>query len=68
MQNAIRMRELENDNKNLLNEKNKYEVEYKVLSERYHEIKSKYDLDVRELEYLKTRQNEVMVIIIIGIR
>ena len=57
-QTAMKMRELENENKSLLNEKNKYEVDYKVISERYNELKTKYGNDENELTFLKNKQND----------
>ena len=58
-QNAIRMKELESENKNLVHDKNKYEIEYKVLNERYSELKGKYDIIEKELQFVKNKQSEV---------
>lgn len=61
-QNAIRMKELESENKTLLHDKNKYEIEYKVLNERHIELKGKYETLEKELQYLKNKQSEVFII------
>ena len=61
-QSAMKLRELENENKNLLNEKNKYEVDFKVISERYNELKTKYENGENELTFFKNKQNDVKII------
>lgn len=60
-QNAVRLKELESENKSLLSDKNKYEVEYKVLNERYNELKAKLENAEKELDFLRSKQNEVLI-------
>jgi hypothetical protein len=54
-----RIKELESEIKNVHNEKQKIEVEYKVISERYNDLKSRNDQTESELHFLKLKQNEV---------
>ena len=53
-----KMRELETDNRTLRDEKQKFEVEFRVLSERHSELKKVYELTESELNYLKLKQTE----------
>ena len=54
-----KIRELENTNKNLFNEKQKFEIDFKVLSERYFELKKTYDSLQINFNQLKDKQNDV---------
>lgn len=53
-----RIRDLEIDNKTLREEKQKFEVDYKVLLERHNELKKVHEQTESELNFLKIRQNE----------
>jgi hypothetical protein len=53
-----RMRELENECRNLRDEKQKFEIEFRVLSERHNEMRKNYENSESELNYIKTKQTE----------
>lgn len=54
-----KIRELESTNKTLFNEKQKFEIDYKVVSERYNELKQNYDSMENNFNSLKNKQIEV---------
>ena len=58
--NENRMRELENEIKTLMNLNQKVEVDFKVISERFVDLKAKNDQTESEYQFLKIRQNEVI--------
>jgi len=53
-----RIRDLELENRTLREEKQKYEVDYKVLLERHSEMKKLYEQNENELNFLKVKQSE----------
>lgn len=53
-----RIRDLENENRGLRDEKQKFEVEFRVLSERHNELKKNFDANEGELNYIKVKQAE----------
>lgn len=57
-----KIRELESTNKQTSQEKQKYEIEWKVLKERYDDVIVKYSNLIKEYTALKKTQLEVFVI------
>ena len=55
-----RIRELERDLKVYTEDKQKYEIEYKIYFEKYSDIKKKYDELENECNYIKTKESEVI--------
>jgi hypothetical protein len=53
-----RIRDLELENRNLREEKQKFEVDYKVLLERHLEMKKLFEQNENELNFLKVKQTE----------
>jgi hypothetical protein len=54
-----KIRDLESTNKSLFNEKQKFEIDYKVVSERFNELKQNYDSMENNFNNLKNKQIEV---------
>lgn len=54
-----KMRDLEVENKNLMNEKQKFEVDYKILLERHNELKKHSENTDNEFNFFKQKQTEV---------
>jgi predicted nuclease with TOPRIM domain len=54
-----KIRELESINRTLLNEKQKFEIDYKVVSERFNELKITYDSLENNFNLLKNKQVDV---------
>jgi hypothetical protein len=54
-----KMKDLEINNKKILNEKQKYEIEFKILQEKYNDLKKNSDIIDNEYNYFKQKQNEV---------
>ena len=55
----MKIKELEIENKNLKNEKQKHEIDFKVLMDKFNEIYKKNEFESRELIFLKVKQSEV---------
>ena len=55
----MKIKELEIENKNLKNEKQKHEIDFKVLMDKFNEIYKKNEFESRELIFLKLKQSEV---------
>lgn len=53
-----RIRELENECRNLRDEKQKFEIDFRVLSERHSEMRKNFENSESELSYIKTKQTE----------
>ncbi len=51
-----RMRDLETDNKNLRDEKQRVEIDYRVLVERHNEMKRQAESTQKELEFIRNKQ------------
>ncbi len=56
-----RIRELEASNKDLFNEKQKLEIDYKVASQRYNELKQTFDTLENSFNSIKNRQVDVEI-------
>jgi len=55
-----KIKDLENENRNIRDEKQRYEIDFKVLQERHLELKKNYDANENELNFIKHRQTEVI--------
>lgn len=55
-----KIRELEKENRVLIEDKGKVEVEYKITNERYNDIKSKFDEFKSKISITKLRDNEIL--------
>ena len=55
----MKIKELEIENKNLKNEKQKHEIDFKVFMDKFNEIYKKNEFESRELIFLKVKQSEV---------
>ena len=55
-----KIRELEGINKDIFNEKQKLDIDFKVVSQRYNELKQSYDLLESSFNNLKNRQIDVI--------
>ena len=56
----MKIKELEIENKNLKNEKQKHEIDFKVFMDKFNEIYKKNEFESRELIFLKVKQSEVV--------
>jgi len=54
-----KIKDLENENRNIRDEKQRYEIDFKVLQERHLEIKKNFDVNENELNFVKHKQAEV---------
>jgi hypothetical protein len=55
----IKIKELEKENKTLANEKQRLEIELKLSLDKYNELTKKYEVESKELSFLKIKQTEV---------
>lgn len=55
-----KIKDLENENRTIREEKQKYEIDFKVLQERHLELKKNSDVNENELNYVKLKQAEVI--------
>ncbi len=55
-----KIKDLENENRNIRDEKQRYEIDFKVLQERHLEIKKNFDANENELNFVKVKQAEVI--------
>lgn len=55
-----KIKDLENENRSIREDKQRYEVDYKVLQERYLELKKNFDANENELNFIKHKQAEVI--------
>jgi len=55
-----RIRELESENRRNLEEKQRYEIDYKVIYERFNELKKNHEISESELYQMKNKQNDEM--------
>ena len=61
LQMDLKIKELEIENKNLKNEKQKIEIDHKILQDKYFDVSKKYEGESKDLFLLKSRQNEVFI-------
>jgi hypothetical protein len=54
-----KIKDLENENRNTRDEKQRYEIDFKVLQERHLELKKNFDANENELHFVKHKQAEV---------
>ena len=54
-----KIKDLENENRNIRDEKQRYEIDFKVLQERHFELKKNFDATDNELNFIKIKQQEV---------
>jgi len=54
-----KIKDLENENRNIRDEKQRYEIDFKVLQERHLELKKNHDANENELNFIKVKQAEV---------
>ena len=55
-----KIKDLENENRNIRDEKQRYEIDFKVLQERHLELKKNFDTNENELNFVKHKQAEVI--------
>lgn len=55
-----KIKDLENENRNIRDEKQRYEIDFKVLQERHLEFKKNFDANENELNFVKHKQAEVI--------
>ena len=60
-----KIKDLENENRSIRDEKQRYEIDFKVLQERHLELKKNFDANENELNFIKHKQAEVKIILII---
>ena len=58
-----KIKDLENENRSIRDEKQRYEIDYKVIQERHLELKKNFDKVDSELNFVKHRQSEVIYFI-----
>lgn len=63
MATEMKMREMEQENKKNFDERQKFEIDYRVLLERYNELKRISSTSDTELNFLKNKQNDEMIIL-----
>ena len=55
-----KIKDLENENRGIRDEKQRYEIDFKVLQERHLELKKNFDQIDNELNFVKHKQSEVI--------
>lgn len=55
----FKIKDLEIDNKNLKNERQKQEIEFKILLDKFSNLNNKNEFESKELLFLKAKQTDV---------